>query len=253
MKKLLMAVFLCMLIPTVGFGSGLLPKNPPNNPTPVPTPIPTPVPTPTPAPTVTTEAGQKRVVSTETLWYFSKPIASYGTFDLYVSGKKYTIKGQYKGEFEMRDSETKKVAVVIAPPSYKDKEVHLTYPSGGTPTPPPTPSPTPGVIQTVWQKIIDHYNPWSFDGQGVSLIFCAGDKYKSVVINGVAMRLHEPNDEGRELWTTVDWRGKKPTNVRGLVVTTRRDGTIYEFYLDLPLNKNHWSDWKGECFRKGLE
>lgn len=139
----------------------------------------------------------------------------------------------------------------IVKPIPPDKPVPKPTPKP-SPTPAPQPTPAPEGTNTTWQKMIDHYNPESFDSMGVSITFCAGAKYKSVTINGMKMRLHAENDEGRELWTTVDWKGKKPTNVRGLVVAVGKDGKEYRFNLDLPAHKRHWSDWKGDCFRKGL-
>lgn len=207
-----------------------------------------PVTPPPPVQTVTTEQGQRAVYSTETDWYFTKPIASYGKFDLFVGDKKYTISMAYKdSQIQVRNSETRKVMVVIAPASFKDKKAYISYPSGGVPTTPPvTPPPVESDIPETMHY--NHVNQESFDGRGVSIIMCKGAPgLKSVTINGKAMHLHGdrgPNCD-RETWTNVDWVSNTPTKITGWAIVEAKDGAKKKIKLD---GEKQWFEHKGDCF-----
>lgn len=126
-----------------------------------------------------------------------------------------------------------------------------------TPKPEPIPEPKPpvdGIIDCHYKDIIHHYNPKSFEdsahpgGQGVSILFCVRDHYSAVSFNGEPMRLHNNNDEGRDAWTTVDFRTKKPTFVSGTVVAQHKNGKKYRF--SIPAGGKSYLDYKGNCFGK---
>lgn len=262
MKKYLVTVLLLTLC-GVAFAGELfyIPKEIPADPQPVPAPVPTPPP---PVQTTTTEHGQRAVYATETNWHFSKPIAAYGTFDLFVGGKKITVSMAYKdSEIEVRNSESKKNMVVIAPASFKDKTAYVSYPSGGSPTPAPEPAPAPtpvdGTVEVNYKDIIHHFNPMSFEdknypkGRGMTILFCVGDKYDAVsfiddVTGEDKWHNHNRNDEGREAWTNVDWKGKDPTFRSGTVIAKSRNGKTYSFRI--PGGGKSYLDYKGKCFGK---
>jgi len=214
--------------------------------------VPVPVPDPTPAPTTTTEQGTKSITGAEVDFYFSKPIASYGKFDLRTGGKKYTIRGGYKdANIEVRNSQTKGNMVVIAGAAYRDKIATVIYPSTDAPTvpdatPPPVTLPADGDIPETMGY--NHVNQESFDGRGVSIIMCKNAPgLKSVTINGKAMHLH--GDRGpncnRETWTNVDWINKTPTKITGWAIVEAKDGTKKKIKLD---GNRKWFEHKGDCF-----
>jgi len=218
------------------------------------------VPDPPPAQTVTTEYGDRKVYNNEVDFYFVKPIAAYGKFNLTIAGKKYTVQTSYKDTaIEVRNSQSTGKLVVIAGASYKDKSATVTYPSTDAltkpdTTPPPVVTPpADGIIDTTWQERLHHYNPKSLvdsahpNGQGVALLFCRNERYESVTFNGTAFRLQNI-DEGRDWWTNVDFKGSKPTNMSGTVIAKHKNGKTYRF--NIPAGGKSYLDYKGDCFGK---
>lgn len=124
-----------------------------------------------------------------------------------------------------------------------------------SPAPPPIPpAPDPKIVQTTWEKIIHHYNPKSFaegayaqTGQGVSIIFCVGDHYDSVIFDNENLRCHNRNDEGRDVWTNVNFIKKQRTFVSGEVFAVKK-GVTYKFTI--PPGGRSYLDYKGNCFGK---
>lgn len=120
--------------------------------------------------------------------------------------------------------------------------------------PPVTPPADDGVIDVHYKDIIHHYNPHSLidaaypKGKGVSIIFCKGDKYESVVFDGYKFRCQNDNDEGREWWTNIDFRGQKPVAMSGVVLAKSRSGKAYRFTI--PPGGSSYLNYKGNCFGK---
>jgi len=228
------------------------PVNPPVTPPPV-----TPPP---PVQTSVTEQGVKAVFSAETDWYFPKPIADYGKFDLFIgvdgAYKKYTISMAYKdSQVEVRNSETRRTMVVIAPASFRDKKAYISYPSGETVTPPPvTPPVTPPADGAVESKRFAHINHMSWNGQGTTIVFCAGDDVTSVTFHDTAFHFHMKDGldkgVGREQWTNHYFQKKSETQTAGLFVWTI-GGKKYQHYSDG--RGDGLADYQkhtGECYHK---
>jgi len=123
------------------------------------------------------------------------------------------------------------------------------------PPKPPTPPPDNDKIKVVeWREMIHHYNPRSLidsgypRGKGVSLITCVGDSWKSCTFEGQEFRCQNRNDEGREWWTNIDFRGQKPVDMHGWVIVERMNGQKVKF--NIPDLGHSYTDYKGKCFGK---
>jgi len=132
-----------------------------------------------------------------------------------------------------------------------DENPGVPTPPNPVPVPPVTP-PASGILDVSYKDIIHHYNPHSLidaaypKGKGVSIIFCVGDKYESVVFNGTPFRLQNGNDEGREWWTNIDFKGQKSVAMSGVVLAKSRNGKTYRFTI--PAGGSSYLNYKGNCF-----
>ena len=152
-----------------------------------------------------------------------------------------------------KGQEDKGDVVVPIPPTPKPKPVPKPVP---TPSPTPVPTPEPpqedGIIDCHYKDIIHHYNPRSLEdksypkGRGVSIIFCVRDKYESVIFDGQKFRCQNDNDEGREWWTNIDFKGQQPVNMSGVVLAKNKNGKTYRFTI--PAGGKSYLDYKGNCF-----
>ena len=122
------------------------------------------------------------------------------------------------------------------------------------PDDPPKPPPADGIIDCKYQDIVHHYNPHSLidaaypKGKGVSFIFCFGDKYESVVFNGVKFRCQNENDQGREWWTNIDFKKQQPVAMSGTVLAKHKNGKTYRFTI--PAGGKDYLAYRGKCFGK---
>jgi len=70
----------------------------------------------------------------------------------------------------------------------------------------------------------DHYNSQAWDGHGVAIVMCGGDRrMDSCSLDGNAMSLHGSQDKGRYAWTI---RGRSGY---GGTITCTRGGNSYKF------------------------
>ena len=210
-----------------------------------------PVTPPPPVQTITIEYGVRNVFTNEVNFHFSKPINEYGRFNLNTAGKKYTIEGSYKDQnIEVRNSATTKKMVIIAGPAYALKGASVAYPSKDPLTKPEaTPTPPPGDGATT-SKRFAHINHMSWDGQGTTIVFCAGDDVTSVTFHDTAFHYHMKDGldkgPGREQWTNHYWRGKSETGTAGLFVWTI-GGKKYQYYSD---GRGDYVKHTGDCYKK---
>jgi len=250
--KHILALILALLLAgnCEAYSMGYFPKDDPPA-------VPVPVPDPVPTPTVTTEQGTRSISGNEVDFYFSKPITSYGKFDLRTGGKKYTIKGSYKdGNIEVRNSQTKGNMVVIAGPAYKGATATVIYPSTDAPTvPDATPPPvTPPADEATTSKRFAHINHMSWRGQGTTIVFCAGDDVTSVTFHDTAFHFHMKDGldkgPGREQWTNHYFRGKSETGTAGMFVWTI-GGKKYQYYSDgRGDGLTDYQKHTGDCYQK---
>jgi len=218
-----------------------------------PPPTPEPEPEPTPVNT-TTENGQYRITGSEVDFYYSKPIATYGTFTLYIADKKIAeIKSNYKvGNVEVRNSNSTGKMVVITDTTYKNKTSYIKYNSDASVE--PTPPPTPPSDEAEESRRFAHANHMSWKGQGTTIVFCAGDDVTSVTFHDTPFHFHMKDGldkgPGREQWTNHYFQGKSETGTAGWFVWVI-GGKKYKYYSDG--RGDGLSDYvkhTGDCYQK---
>jgi len=85
-----------------------------------------------------------------------------------------------------------------------------------------------GSGSTTTSQRFDHYNSDAWDGRGVAIVMCRGDRRTdSCSINGTPMALHGSQDHGRDVWSIPNTK-----TISGGTITCKRGGETINFKVN---------------------